>query len=195
MRTCPEIASCIQKIKLQQNEDVAVWKPNSAGTFSITSCYEVVRNKAAKVEWHNLVWMKPVFPRHGFCMWLSIRNRLKTKVALIQRGMNLDDQCVFCSQPETCEHLFFDCPFTRVIWREVLRRLGIARMPRSWSAEKRWLLRRGKGRSRIAKRVRVASTAAIYEIWRERNRRIFANQQRTQSYIIAYVNSFLTAMS
>lgn len=195
-RNCPDIASEIQRLTIQQCEDKAKLKPSRSVCFSIASCYEIMRNRAANVPWRNLAWEKSVFPRHGFCMWLAIKERLKTKAALVHKGMSLEAQCVFCSQAEEkCEHLFFECPFTFSIWQDILRNMGIRRRPCSWSSERRWLLRKCKGRSKTARNVNTACAAAIYEVWRERNRRFFANEQRRQIDIIAYVRKWLERLA
>ena len=42
--------------------------------------------------------------------------------------------CVFYADcPDTHEHLFFTCPFSREVWRGVKRDFGLHRFPESWN--------------------------------------------------------------
>lgn len=191
-RNYPDISREIREQTLQQVKDVAVWKPTGNRDFSIASCYDIIRRRAAKVLWRNLVWRKSIFPRHAFCLWLTLRRRLKTKMDIMHKGVPNDGVCVFCAhESETCEHLFFGCNFTRGIWQAILRGIGIQRQPLQWTAELNWILRKCKGRSKKAKEIGTACAAVIYELWRERNKRLFANEAREKQTIVNVIKNFL----
>ncbi|KAB1212661.1 hypothetical protein CJ030_MR5G009703 [Morella rubra] len=63
--------------------DLATWRHNPTGLFSIKTAYEVMRDKRPEVPWHQLVWGKGCVPKHSFILWLAIRNRLVTKDKLL----------------------------------------------------------------------------------------------------------------
>lgn len=179
MRAFPRIVVEMQQIQLTESEDKAIGIPDRSGTFSIASCYELLRVKSEKVQWRNLVWAKSVFPRHGFIFWLAVKGRLKTKDLIARKGISKDGRCIFClTAMESCGHLFFECFFTKGIWKEVLAFLGIIRTPQCWSREKRWLFRKCRGRGRLAISVKAACAATVYELWQERNRRLFTKKTK-----------------
>ncbi|GLT27312.1 hypothetical protein SLA2020_023190 [Shorea laevis] len=192
VRRHPHIAEAISQQSLSQLADVAQWKPAKNGMFSISSCYDKMRSSRGKVDWHSLVWSSCIFPRHSILLWLVVRDRLKTKFLLVQRGLEIDAQCCFCgTKAETCDHLFFDCDFSRSIWREVLVSFGIRRNPCAWSHEWRWIQRTCKGRRVSKRKIRTALAATIYLIWQERNYRIFQGKMRSGTLICREILSFM----
>ncbi|GKU97317.1 hypothetical protein SLEP1_g10479 [Rubroshorea leprosula] len=86
VRKYPSLAQLISSKSLQDREDKVMWRPTVSGCFSIASCYNLLRVKQPKVNWHRLVWSSGNFPRHSFILWLVVRGRLKTKVFLASRG-------------------------------------------------------------------------------------------------------------
>ena len=51
----------------------------------------------------------------------------------------------------------------------------------------RWAEKRAKGRAMISLLLRVAWSAFIYNIWQERNSRIFAHVEETEEQILNYI--------
>lgn len=145
------------------------------------------------MAWRNLVWDPSTFPRHAFCLWLAILQKLKTRASLEKFGMAVVNACSFCNYMETCSHLFFECAFTGTIWKRVLSGIGIIRNPTIWSSEWRRLMHRARGRNRVAKLIKKASAASIYVVWQERNKCLFANEQREALIRVNFISSFLSA--
>jgi hypothetical protein len=58
-------------------------------------------------------------PSYKFFMWYLKRGVVLTKDNLARRNWRGNKLCVFCSQPELIQHLFFDCHFTKFLWRMV----------------------------------------------------------------------------
>jgi hypothetical protein len=80
-----------------------------------------LRVKQIEVNWWKLVWFTNAIPKHSFIGWLTIRNRLVTKDRLLQWGLGVDPMCLFCRQNlEDRDHLFFKCPFTNRIWKNIM---------------------------------------------------------------------------
>ncbi|KAG9130527.1 hypothetical protein Leryth_027145 [Lithospermum erythrorhizon] len=98
---------------------------------------------------------------------------LCTRDRLINWGMIDSNECVFCGEPETAEHLFFECRYSACIWRHVLQRMNKYRAVKGWSFESQWYSTEFK-----------ALGCAVYFIWWERNARIFAQQTRTSDQVM-----------
>jgi hypothetical protein len=55
------------------------------------------------------MWNISVPSRVHIFLWLLANNKMLTRDNLSKRK-NLDDKrCLFCNEPETVSHLFFDC--------------------------------------------------------------------------------------
>ena len=120
--------------------------------------------------------------------WMAVRNRLPTKDRLREWGILMDSRCVLCqSTEETRDHLFFGCPYPQGIWRKILKLCNLDRRVMSWENELRWAEKRAKGRAMISLLLRVAWSAFIYNIWQERNTRIFAHAEKTEEQILNYI--------
>ncbi|XP_050207634.1 uncharacterized protein LOC126657053 [Mercurialis annua] len=161
--------------KIDNNrEDVIEWKAGANGKFSIKSAFKHLCPDKAKVEWSSLIWSGGHIPRFSFVSWVAIRRRLLTKDKLKMWNVIQDDNCSLCrSNPETAQHLFFDCVISADIWKRVLDWLEIRRQPYCLRREVRWFVRRAKGRSIKANKRRLSFSAAVYAIWRSRNETTF----------------------
>jgi zinc-binding in reverse transcriptase len=51
---------------------------------------------------------------------MTLHNKILTKDNLKKRGWSGDHSCVFCSNPESVDHLFFHCPFVIDFWSQLL---------------------------------------------------------------------------
>ena len=58
-------------------------------------------------------------PKIHFFLWLVSHNKLLTRDNLVKRQQVDDLTCVFCSEPETCSHLFFECVVSKNIRAEL----------------------------------------------------------------------------
>ena len=59
-------------------------------------------------------------------MWFLHRKVILTKDNLAKRNWEGNQSCVFCDKNETIQHLFFDCPLARTIWRIVFMTFSIS---------------------------------------------------------------------
>ena len=101
--------------------DKVIWILNSSAKFTCADSWQHLRVKQIEVNWWKLVWFTNAIPKHSFIGWLTIRNRLVTKDRLLQWGLGVDPMCLFCRQNlEDRDHLFFKCPFTNQIWKNIM---------------------------------------------------------------------------
>lgn len=191
-RKFPGIARDIQQIPIANQPDTVVWRICATGLFSTSSCYNAIRIKFAKVWWHNVVWTKQIFPRHGFILWLIMRGRLKTKAYLARLHIGADDRCSFCqSKSEEIDHLFFECDYTKSVWSKVLSHYSIIRNPQCWRTEIQWFKRRTRGRSKTQKMLKTLLAATLYFLWMERNRRVHDKNAVSSDSIVSQIMNFM----
>lgn len=59
-------------------------------------------------------------------IWLTVKNKILTKDNLYKRDWRKGDKkCQFCSNDETIQHFFFECPLIRMLWNTVIRALNL----------------------------------------------------------------------
>ncbi|KAL9683189.1 hypothetical protein QQ045_015006 [Rhodiola kirilowii] len=148
-----------------------VWRSNS-DQFTTKGAYGMLCAGEQPKEWSDLVWNELAHPKHSFCAWLAIRDRLPTKARLW--GMEITDRrCSWCSEVEEDGlHLFFQCKVYAPIYR-FLELIGIFVSWGSWVEMIDWK-KKFRWICKLQKKVAFCIiTAAIYEIWRARNKLIF----------------------
>ncbi|RLN36127.1 hypothetical protein C2845_PM03G35150 [Panicum miliaceum] len=102
---------------------------------------------------------------------LSTRKSL-TRDVLESRGKHLDDNtCLFCSERETSQHLFFDCVVAKQVWTSISELLGLEigsdfeSVGSKWLCNKKFLVHN------------MISSAALWSIWKLRNNIHFQNSR------------------
>ncbi|GAV92910.1 zf-RVT domain-containing protein, partial [Cephalotus follicularis] len=144
--------------------------------FSTASAWKVIRRRSNVVPWHDVVWHPTRIPKHAFSLWLALRGAHRTKDKLLAMGVVQDAACVFhCGEIESLQHLFFQCPYSANVWRDILSMCNVVRPILSWSLEVQWMLAHAKGKEFHHTIRKLAFAATIYHLWIERNRRCFRN--------------------
>ena len=109
--------------------------------------------------------------------WRLFRDRLPTKNNLYRRHiLNVDDQlCVGgCGFHETATHLFFNCICFSQVWNHLLRWFGIvAVLPNDAKGHLYQFSFVGGTQKSKQSLLQVIWMATVWEIWKERNNRIF----------------------
>ncbi|CAA7040906.1 unnamed protein product [Microthlaspi erraticum] len=100
--------------------DFFLWRnsPDSPpGIFSTSQTWDSLHPPSPSLPWTETVWFKQRVPKHAFILWVTLRDRLTTRDKLRSWGINVPASCLLCgSNPETRDHLFFQCNFAAVIW-------------------------------------------------------------------------------
>lgn len=133
-------------------------------------------------------------PRRLLAVSHHILNKLTIETRLLiqdkwQYMMSITPlSCCLCSNSdETRDHLFIDCSFSRDIWRRMLLKLSDpGHHSDSWMQLLAWT---SSPPSKSLRTLRsIAVLAIIYNIWAERNNRIFKNQMENTSDLFEHVN-------
>lgn len=153
-------------------EDINLWKCRSGykTSFLTKETWLMVRVNHEKCDWVKGVWFSMATPKFAFISWLAMRDRLSTmdRVSLWSQGV--DTTCVLCNlAPECRNHLFFECVYSAQVWDYLL--LGIMRSSHStaWTSIVPWVCAEDRDKKREFC-IRYAFQAAVYAIWRKRNR-------------------------
>ncbi|PWA55374.1 reverse transcriptase domain, Reverse transcriptase zinc-binding domain protein [Artemisia annua] len=107
--------------------------------FTVRDIWHAICDHETEVAWHSFVWSTYGIPRHSIHVWLIMRKRLKTQDRLRQWDVGSDAdlnllRCPLCKlQPDTHEHLFFECYFAPNVWKGVLQTAELPDVPPVWS--------------------------------------------------------------
>ncbi|XP_039039511.1 uncharacterized protein LOC120177424 [Hibiscus syriacus] len=71
--------------------------------------WDNVRERRAKVQWHNLIWFPSHIPKHAIIAWITILDRFPTKYRPSRMEVITDGRCSLCEvAKESRDHLFSD---------------------------------------------------------------------------------------
>nr|GEW84414.1 hypothetical protein [Tanacetum cinerariifolium] len=110
-----------------------VWKDLSSVDvrFSFATVWESIRPRSDEVDWYHVVWFSHQIPRHAIHLWLVIKYKLKNRDKLRQWNVSSNTnlnllQCPLCgTQPDSHDHLFFECMFCLPVWDHLKQLMGI----------------------------------------------------------------------
>jgi hypothetical protein len=154
-----------------------VWGDKDA-SFTISKVYNFLTKNYQKTDWtwSKRTWHKDSSFRDNLLLWKVLHRAIHTKARLVCIGMDVDMQCVFCSDGvETVEHLFFECEFINHVWGNIKDKLRVNDPSTSNNNIAEWSSILGKtGHAHNHKRLYlVVLKCFISQVWNERNTRVF----------------------
>ena len=169
--------------------DRVIWIASKNGEFSSQTAWSSIRQVRNVVDWWKLVWFQQHVPRWAVIQWLCFHQKLSTKDRLLSWNVVNEASCVLCDGAvESHKHLFFECSYSRAVWREILRYNMIYRDPLSLEGEVQWSLTYRRGKTFSTKVYKLSLAVVIYHIWREGMRGFLKVKGRT---ITLYVGRLL----
>jgi hypothetical protein len=105
-------------------------------------------------------------------MWFFHHKVLLTKDNLSKRNWDGSKTCCFCHKEETIQHLFFECPFAKVIWCIVHMTFSLVPPKNVTNLFGNWL--KGIPKKEVMQ-IRVGVCAIVWTMWNVRNNFIFNN--------------------
>ncbi|XP_016199448.1 uncharacterized protein LOC107640440 [Arachis ipaensis] len=183
----------LRQVKLSDGkDDNMVWKFDSKGIFSTKSVVQVLQletlsDEITRYSFTSSVWRGMVPPRIELFGRFVLIGRVNTKERLSRLGVirPSDNICVLCKKEiESVEHLFLLCELTWQVSCSWLRSFGeVWSIPRTirelferWTGRHKW--------KQDQKKWLPGFFAVIWNIWVERNARIFNNQETGVEFVI-----------
>ncbi|XP_039071270.1 uncharacterized protein LOC120218393 [Hibiscus syriacus] len=182
----PKNASWSFKYLLKIRPEAAPILVGQVQEVSTSYIWDKLCSPAPKVPWHHLVWFSGRIPKHSIIVWMTLLNRLPTRVRLLRMGLDIEtDKCLLCgAEAETRDHLFFECQFSKELWGFILNLCCISRKGCSCESELAWASLLFKGKSLIVGILKLVWSRHIYCIWNERNVRLFGNRARLKDELL-----------
>lgn len=114
-----ELVAIAESICYKEETDKLVWKYNSNGLYSTQTLYAVISYGGVQPVYPPVIWEISVAPRIQVFLWLMSNNKFLTRDNLAKRRTVADKTCVFCSETESVDHLFFKCLIAQQMWEGV----------------------------------------------------------------------------
>ncbi|XP_074305776.1 uncharacterized protein LOC141640997 [Silene latifolia] len=134
--------------------------------YSTQKTYHYLVAIRDKISWVPLVWNRVCLLKVNFITWLYARNRLLTKIRLLNVRVVSDGVCCICAATqESHDHIYFDCHFRSHFLELVKQWLEV-----SWSFHSLDNILRRRFKSLLQKQILMANFAClVYLIWMSRN--------------------------
>ncbi|XP_018487561.1 uncharacterized protein LOC108858078 [Raphanus sativus] len=102
-------------------------------------------------------------------MWVANYDRLPTRARLASWGVPISPLCpLYSSYPETRDHLFLECNYSLLVWKEVFIRCSqSATVILNWSELLSWI--RTSATAKLSFLKKIAAQVVISHIWKQRN--------------------------
>ena len=175
-------------------EDVLSWKISKNGFFSVRSLYRSLTSTSSEPFPWNIIWRSWAPIRVSFFAWKASWNIILTTDQLKRRGWILLNRCYLCKmEEETSDYLLLFCKKATMLWNLFFSLFDV-----------QWVLHSSIKRNLIAwhgasvskgneKAWRAAPFCLMWTLWRERNERVFNDNERTDqalklSFLYTFVN-------
>ena len=165
------------------------WKFEENGEYTTSSAYHAQFISATQNNFEALIWKPWAPPKCKFFSWLAIQNRVWTADRLEARRWPNQGTCTLCRlHAETGLHLFRDCRFTKRLWKEIATwaqnsNLHPSAWPHSETLENWWTAMSNAPSTR-RKGLRSLIILVCWEVWKERNSRVFEHTESTNFMVL-----------
>jgi hypothetical protein len=189
-----ELAARLDEVHLvEDREDSIRWWPEESGEYSVHSAYLLQFSGSIDSDFSTSIWQGWAPGKCKFFLWMAALDRILTADALQRRGWANDYFCPFCVRNlETPMHLLVECPWTRQIWSAVASWSDThTLLPSSWnglSSVSAWLqFCHQQAPTDKRKGAKSLLMLTAWEVWRERNRRIFQHEMLSTTALVARI--------
>ncbi|XP_074313687.1 uncharacterized protein LOC141648877 [Silene latifolia] len=156
----------------------------SHGKFRVTAAYSYLRGAVLAGPWAKALTHPRIVPSHRIICSLAAQKKIATVDNMQHRGFYMVNRCSLCEAAlEDHAHLFFNCSFSKDIWQQLMYWMGVNRAGLCLLSALEHAGIGGKQNWRMAW-FSTTLAAAVYQIWNERNSRLFRGRKATVHDIV-----------
>jgi hypothetical protein len=176
-------------------EDSISWTLTEDGHYTAASAYKAQFFGTIASDFKRTVWKIWAPPKVKFFAWFALQNRLWTANRLQKKGWPNCGNCPLCMRSAECiNHLLVHCRFTQRLWGLIKEWLGLYSIElHTWlamSLHEWWSLMTGAS---TPNRKALGSVVLLtsWEIWNERNARIFRHKHAPPTVVFGNIKKEL----
>ncbi|XP_071933097.1 uncharacterized protein [Coffea arabica] len=175
-------------------KDELIWAPSADGTFSVSSAWELVRQRRNMSLVCRGIWC-PLLPlKISYLAWRVLSDFLPLDDKLRSRGMAMVSKCDCCGNAvESLNHIFLHGRLASAVWQHFFLACGIPW--RSFSCVSSLLVAwfQSSSNGRLDHVRCVIPVVVLWFLWRSRNDARFGNIHPVYSKVIFDANGWLVA--
>jgi len=191
-----ELCLLLQIVTLQvDKEDRWLWNLEKSSAYFVRSAYNFQSSQHVVVTPVdvNMLWQKHIPLKVMVFAWRLFHNRLPTKDNLIRHNVLDNNSCMCvsgCGSQETANHLFLHCSLFGLVWNGILHWVGSSMVTPFDVKDHFTQFIVGGGGSQVRSTLLNAIWFdTVWEIWKERNNRIFKVKECSIMQIVDKIKS------
>ena len=167
MRQWFDLMEIVKSIVFTEEEDSLIWQLENKGVYSTSSLYHVINFRGVIPVFIPALWKLNVPPRVHVFLWLLSHNKIMTKDNLRKRQIIKPEECLFCSDKESVQHLMFECIVAKNIWAIISETFAV-NIGTSFESVARYWVSNSKNSA-----LNSVCAAVMWNLWKFRNDLVF----------------------
>ncbi|XP_072151401.1 uncharacterized protein [Setaria viridis] len=177
--------------------DTIRWKLTADSHYNTNSAYRAQFFGSTNTNFETIIWKPWAPPKCKFFSWLAIQDRIWTADRLQRRGWASNPNCALCeATQETGLHMFTACNYTRNVWAQLSAWTRCPAIdPECWTphdALHDWWTALAGAQVANKKGLRSLIILVLWEVWKERNARVFQHQEQSIPRLVARIRDEAT---
>ena len=153
----------------ETQEDIVSWSWSSKKIFTTKSVYNHTSSDG-EINSFNHIWRSKLPYKIKIFTWLLEKGAILTKDNMLRRKWIGDPSSKFCDQPETIDHLFFQCSIAKCVWAMIGQCFGANNTSRDCRQYKQWIRKWLPDGHNV---YHFNFAAVCWAIWKCRNKAVF----------------------
>ncbi|CAO2206826.1 unnamed protein product [Urochloa humidicola] len=180
----------VDEVQLSDMEDEIRWTRTTDGVYTAKSAYNAQLADSYCTFDAKSIWSAKTEGKHRFFAWLLIQRKLLTADNLMKRNWPCSPVCALCDQTlEDADHLCLHCVYAQEVWMLVAHWTdGLVQIPYLTVGMECWWNYSLTGLPKNIKRDKASIMIyTTWNLWKERNRRIFQGCSASPQRILALI--------
>jgi zinc-binding in reverse transcriptase len=179
-----QLINLLHSTQFTTDSDSAIWSWESSGLYTIKSMYTFLCFGGVYTPLAHSVWSLKIPLKHKLFLWLALHNKILTRDNLRKKGWMGDTSCLYCTNSETVDHLFFNCPFIAPFWSLIL-----THHPQGYLLDVSSLLSFWNSCLTLSSFTYWGTllAASLWVLWLDRNKRVFSTSAHSRAASIYFL--------
>lgn len=119
-------------MQVNNDEDFLFWNLNVNDILDLREAYSFKSIRMPTIPWSKNLWNSHIPQSRSILIWRMFHCKLPTYDFIMSIGISMASCCPLCCvDPESFQHLFFDCGLANDLWRWLSSLLNFSNKPSS----------------------------------------------------------------